>query len=248
MRLKGKVAIITGGNSGIGLETAKLFVSEGARVLVTGRNEESLASAAKELGSQALVVRCDVSELSSLDDLTKLVRDTYGRIDILFANAGTANFVALPDVSEAYFDSMMNTNVKGAYFTVQRLTPLLNDHASVILTGSSLSLKGVMGGSVYSATKAAIRSLARSFTAELVERGIRVNVLSPGPIETPIFARMNLPPEKFDKLMQANVAKVPLKRMGRPDEIAKAALFLASDDSSFIAGAELFADGGVAQL
>lgn len=247
-RLLNKKIVITGGTSGIGLATAKLFLEEGAEVAIVGRGRSSIADAVKNLSGKAIGIQADVSRIADLEKMKSEVIAKWDRIDVLFANAGVANFVPLDQVDEAFFDQIIDTNLKGLYFTVQKFAPFLNDNASVILTGSSLSVKGRPGGSVYAASKAAVRSLARSLSSELVERGIRVNVLSPGPIETPIFARMDLPREKFEAMMDTYKKVVPLKRMGKPEEIAKAALFLASADSSYVIGAELFADGGIAQL
>ena len=248
MRLKDKVVLITGGNSGIGLATAQLFIAEGARVAVSGRDQKSLDQARELLGEKSLVIKADVSHLADLDRMFSEVESEFGKIDVLFANAGIAQFRPLAEVNEAFFDSMMDINVKGLYFTVQKSLSVLRDGASVILTGSSIDVKGRPGSSVYGATKAAVRSLARGFSADLLDRNIRVNVLSPGPIETPIFEKMTTSTEARFATLEAFKKNVPLKRLGTPDEIGKVALFLASDDSSFLLGAEIYADGGVAQL
>lgn len=247
-KLDGKIALITGGNSGIGLATAKAFAQNGAKVAISGRDQKTLDEAMKVLGTNALAIRADVAKLSDLDSMFEKIKTSFGKIDILFANAGIANFRPLPEIDERFFDSMMSINVKGLFFTIQKALPFLNNGASVILTGSSIDVKGRPGSSVYGATKAAVRSLARGFSADLIDRNIRVNVLSPGPIDTPIFEKMSLSKEAHAATLEAFKKNVPLKRLGTPDEIAKVALFLASEDSSFMLGAEIYADGGVAQL
>ncbi|MBX9767019.1 MAG: SDR family oxidoreductase [Bdellovibrionales bacterium] len=247
-KLTGKVALITGGNSGIGLASAKLFAREGAKIVITGRDEKSLAEAQKALGPDALVIKADVSRLNEIDEMFKKINQSVGKLDILFANAGVAFFKPLSQVDEQFFDSMMDVNVKGLYFTIQKSLSTLNDGASIILTGSSIDIKGRPGSSVYGATKAAVRSIARGFSADLLDRNIRVNVLSPGPIDTPIFEKMTTSIEAHLATIEAFKKNVPLKRLGTPEEIAKVALFLAGDDSSFLLGAEIYADGGVSQL
>lgn len=248
-KLEGKVAVITGGNSGIGLATAKRFVAEGAQVFITGRRQNELDAAVKQIGGNVTGVQGDVSKLADLDRLYATVKQKAGRIDVLFANAGGGEFARLGEITEEHFDKTFNINVKGLLFTVQKALPLLPDGASVILNASIVSIKGMENFSVYSATKAAVRSFARSWTIDLKERKIRVNTLSPGPIETPavdgLAAQANI---QTDQLKAGLTAGVPLGRMGTPDEIAKAAVFLASDDSSFVAGIELFVDGGMAQI
>lgn len=249
MKLKNKVAVITGGNSGIGLATAKQFVAEGAQVFITGRRQNELDAAVKEIGGNVIGVQGDVSKLEDLDRLFATVQEKAGRIDVLFANAGGGEFARIGEITEAHFDKTFNINVKGVLFTVQKALPLLPDGASVILNASIVSIKGMENFGVYSATKAAVRSFARTWTNELKERQIRVNVISPGPIETPALDGLakdaNLP---ADQLKAGLLAGVPLGRMGKPEEIAKVAVFLASDDSSFVAGIELFVDGGMAQI
>jgi NAD(P)-dependent dehydrogenase (short-subunit alcohol dehydrogenase family) len=240
-RLQGKVAVITGGSTGIGLATAKLFVSEGAYVFITGRRQKELDEGVKAIGGNVSGVQGDVAELADLDRLYEAVK-AKGRIDIVFANAGLAEFASLEDVTEEHFDRIFNINVKGVLFTVQKALPLLNDGASIILTGSVASVKGTPAFSVYGASKAAIRNFVRGWTVELKDRRIRSNVLSPGPIETPLVAT-----QPQDAIAQI-AATIPMGRMGEPDEVAKAALFLASDDSSFVTGIELFVDGGRAQI
>lgn len=247
-RLEGKVAVITGGNSGIGLATAQVFRDEGARVAIAGRSSKTLEQAAKALGSGSLAVQGDVSKLADIDKLFAEVTKKFGKIDILFVNAGIGKFVPLPEATEQHFNEIFDTNVKGAYFTVQRAIPHLNDGASIILNASVVDIMGMPGTSVYSASKAALRSFARTLAAELVDRRIRVNVVSPGPIATPIQSRMGLPPEALDEIMRDLTAKVPMKRIGQADEVARTVLFFATPDSSFITGSELYVDGGMGQL
>src|SRR6202163_2683562 len=237
-KLKGKVAVITGGTTGIGLAAAKLFVREGAYVFITGRRQKELDEAVKEIGSNIIGVQGDVAKLADLDRLYEIVK-AKGRIDIVFANAGLAEFSLLESITEEHFDKLFNINVKGTLFTVQKALPLLNDGSSIILTGS---IAGVKGTPVYGATKAAIRNFVRAWTVELKDRRIRSNVLSPGPTDTPLVTR-----QPVDAIARI-VSTIPMGRMGEPDEIAKAALFLASDDSSFVTGIELFVDGGRAQI
>ena len=241
-KLQGKVAVITGGSTGIGFAAAKLFVEEGAYVFITGRRQKELDDAVKAIGDNATGVQGDVSKLSDLDRLYEIVKAEGRRIDVVFANAGLGEFAALGSISEEHFDRLFNINVKGALFTVQKAVPLLNDGASIILTGSVASTKGTPAFWVYGATKAAIRNFVRAWTVELKDRRIRSNVLSPGPTETPLVGRQR--PEA----VAAIVSTIPMGRMGSAEEIAKAALFLASDDSSFITGIELFVDGGRAQI
>lgn len=244
-KLEGKVAVVTGGNSGIGLATAKEFKREGARVVVTGRDARTLAEAAREIGGDVLALRSDASSLADIDELFAAVKERYGRVDVLFVNAGVGKFAPLEETDEALFDQIMDINFKGAYFTVKKALPLLNDGASVILNTSVVAHVGFPGASVYSASKAALLSLVRTLSADLVGRGVRVNAVSPGPVETPIFGKMGLAPEAKDETMKGFREQVPLKRFGRPEEIAKAVLFLASSDSSFLVGTEILADGGV---
>jgi NAD(P)-dependent dehydrogenase (short-subunit alcohol dehydrogenase family) len=247
-KLDGKIALITGGNSGIGLATAKRFVSEGAYVFITGRTQSKLDAAVKEIGSNVTAVQGDVANLKDLDRLFAQIQKEKGRLDIVFANAGVFQYAALEAVDEEFFDNIFNCNVKGLLFTVQKALPLLPDGASVILNGSIVGSKGIPSNSVYSATKAAVRSFARTWTAELKARRIRVNVVSPGPIDTDALQEL-FSTSDVGKQRLANIASiVPMGRLGTPDEIAKAALFLASDDSSYITGIELFVDGGTAQV
>jgi len=241
-KLQGKVAVITGGTTGIGFAAAKLFVEEGAFVFITGRRQKELEQAVKAIGSNVAGVQGDVAKLADLDRLYKTVEATGRRIDIVFANAGFAEFASLGSITEEHFDRLFNVNVKGALFTVQKALPLLNDGGSIILTGSVGSVKGTPAFWVYGATKAAIRNFVRAWTIELKDRRIRSNVLSPGPTETPLVGQ-----QPVDAIARI-VSTIPMGRMGEPDEIARAALFLASDDSSFVTGIELFVDGGRAQV
>jgi NAD(P)-dependent dehydrogenase (short-subunit alcohol dehydrogenase family) len=241
-RLQGKVAVITGGSTGIGFAAAELFVEEGAYVFITGRRQRELDDAVKAIGHNVTGVQGDVTNLTDLDRLYETVEAEGHRIDVVFANAGFAEFAALGSITEEHFDKLFNVNVKGALFTVQKALPLLNDGSSIILTGSVGSVKGTPGFWVYGATKAAIRNFVRAWTVELKDRRIRSNVLSPGPTETPLVERS--PTEAVARI----VSTIPMGRMGSAEEIAKAALFLASDDSSFVTGIELFVDGGRAQI
>jgi len=241
-KLQGKVAVITGGTEGIGLAVAQLFVREGAYVFITGRRQKELDEAVTAIGSNVTGVQGDVAKLADLDRLYETVGKVKGRIDIIFANAGIAEFVPLGKVSEGHFDKLFSINVKGALFTVQKGLPLLNDGGSIILTGSVYGVKGAAAFGVYAASKAAIRSFVRTWTADLKDRRIRSNVISPGPIRTPQLSRQSA------DVIARIVSTVPMGRIGEPDEVAKAALYLASDDSSFVTGIELFVDGGIAQI
>jgi NAD(P)-dependent dehydrogenase (short-subunit alcohol dehydrogenase family) len=241
-KLRDKVAVITGGTAGIGLATADLFVKEGAYVYITGRRQKELVEAVKTIGNNVTGVQGDVTKLSDLDRLYETVKAAGRRIDIVFANAGFAEFLSLGKITEEHFDKLFDINVKGTLFTVQKALPLLNDGASIILTGSVASIKGTPAFWVYGATKAAIRNFVRGWTVELKERRIRSNVLSPGPTDTPQVARQNA------DVIARIVSTIPIGRIGTSEEIAKAALFLASDDSSFVAGIELFVDGGRGQI
>lgn len=245
--LQGKIAVVTGGSTGIGLGIAKRFVLEGAFVFITGRRQNELDRAVSEIGGDVVGVRADVSQLAQLDALYSTVKAQKGRIDVLVANAGGGEFAALGTITEEHFDRTFSTNVKGVLFTVQKALPLLGKGASVILTGSTTSILGGPAFSVYSATKAAVRNFARSWILDLRGQDIRVNVLSPGPVKTPGLAGLVTPDEE-QALLESLAAKVPLGRVGDPDEIGKAAVFLASDASSFVNGAELFVDGGEAQV
>lgn len=246
--LEGKVAVITGGSSGIGLATAKLFQEVGARVAISGRNQKALDAAVNELGGGVLAIRSDVSKLSDLDTLFEIVTKKLGRIDVLFANAGIAKFAPVSDVSEDAYDETFDINVKGVFFTVQKAIPFLNDNASVILNTSFVNQVGVPTTSIYAASKAAVRSLGRSISVELATRGIRVNVVSPGPIATPLYGKLGLAKEAVEAFAANIVSQVPLKRFGKPEEVAQTALFLASSASSYVTGVELNVDGGLGQV
>ena len=247
-KLEGKVAVVTGGNSGIGLATAKEFREQGARVVITGRDRRTLEEAAREIGGDVLAVHADASSLEDTDRLFAAVAEKFGKIDVLFVNAGIGKFAPIEAVTEELFDQIMDINFKGAYFTIQRALPLLNDNASVILNTSISAHIGKPNSSVYAASKAALLTLARTLSAELLGRGIRVNAVSPGPVATPIFERLGLQPEEVQEKTRKIQEQVPLKRFGRPEEIAKTVLFLASSDSSFLLGTEIVADGGMSQL
>jgi len=246
-KLEGKVAVITGASSGIGLATARRFVSEGAYVYITGRRQSELDAAVRQIGKNVTAVQGDVSQLADLDRLYATVKQQHGRIDIVFANAGIGEFASLGEISEAHFDKLFNINVKGLLFTVQKALPLLQDGGSIILTASTGSIKAVPGLSVYHATKAAVRSFVHSWTLDLQARKIRVNAVSPGPTDTLFQSHLGLTEEQRKQIV-TSVPAIPLGRLGDPDEIAKAVVFLASDDSSFITGIELFVDGGQAQV
>jgi NAD(P)-dependent dehydrogenase (short-subunit alcohol dehydrogenase family) len=247
-KLEGKIALITGGNSGIGLATAKHFVREGAHVFITGRRESELVAAVKEIGSNASAGQGDVSNRSDLDRLFAQIKREKGKLDIVFAHAGVARLAPFGTISEEHFDSLFNSNVKGLLFTVQKALPLLPDGASIILNASVGASKGIPERSVYNATKAAVRSFARTWTTDLKDRRIRVNAVSPGPIDTPGLNDLVASSGAGEQQLKTLSNSVPLGRLGTPDEIAKAVVFLASDDSSYVAGTELFVDGGFAQV
>lgn len=248
-KLEGKIALITGGNSGIGLATAKRFVNEGAYVFITGRREPELAAAIKEIGGNVTGVRGDVANLGDLDRLFAQIKSEKGKIDIVFANAGGAGFAPLGQITEEHFDALFNSNVKGVLFTVQKALPLLRDGASIILTASIVASKAIgPEWTVYSATKAGVRSFARTWTTDLKDRRIRVNAVSPGATDTPGLREFLADAETGQERLKMLSNNVPLGRLGAPDEIAKAVVFLASDDSSYVTGTELFVDGGFAQV
>jgi NAD(P)-dependent dehydrogenase (short-subunit alcohol dehydrogenase family) len=246
-KLEGKIAVITGANSGIGLATAKRFVSEGAYVFITGRRQKELDAAVSAIGKNVIGIQGNVSNLTDLDQLYNTVKDQEGHLDILFANAGIAEFAPLGEISEEHFDKIFDINVKGVLFTVQKALPLFQDGGSIILNASGAASKGILTFSVYSASKATIRSFARTWTVDLKHRNIRVNAVSPGPIDTPAFDRL-AQNEEQGKQLKHLIATVPMGRRGSPDEIAKVVSFLASDESSYITGIELFVDGGLAQI
>src|SRR5713226_2243274 len=247
-KLEGKIALITGGNSGIGLATAKQFVSEGAYAFITGRRDTELAAAAKDIGRNVTGVQGDVSNLGDLDRLFTQIKREKGKLDIVFANAGVATYAPFGRITEDHFNSIFNINVKGLLFTVQKALSLLPDGASIILNASIVASKGLSANSVYSATKAAVRSFARTWTTDLKDRHIRVNAVSPGSIDTPGLSDLLASSEVGEERKKMISNSVPLGRFGTPDEIAKAVVFLASDDSSYITGTELFVDGGFAQV
>ena len=247
-KLEGKIALITGGSSGIGLATAKQFVNEGAYVFITGRREAELAAAVKEIGSHVTGVQGDVSNLGDLDRLFAQIKREKGKLDIVFANAGVATYAPFGKITEELYDSIFDINVKGLLFTVQKALPLLPDGGSIILNASIVASKGLQANSVYSATKAAVRSFARTWTTDLKHRRIRVNAVSPGSIDTPGLSELLASAEVGEQRKKTISNSVPLGRFGTPDEIAKAVVFLASDDSSYITGTELFVDGGFAQV
>lgn len=247
-KLEGRIALVTGGSSGIGLATAKQFIQEGAFVYITGRRQAELDAAVETLGSQAKAVRADASNLTDLDGLYAQIRQDKGRLDVLFVNAGGGSFAPIGQITEEQFDRTFDTNVKGVLFTVQKALPLIPDGGSIVLNASIVSVQGTPNFSVYSASKAAVRSFARTWTSDLKDRRIRVNVVSPGPIDTPGLSGLAQNEEQKNALYAQLAADVPLGRLGEPEEIAKAAVFLASEDASYIAGIELFVDGGTAQI
>ena len=247
-RLAGKTALITGGTTGIGFATAKLFLQEGARVAITGQDAARVAEAGAALGAGVIAIRADVVKSSDMAEVAERLQREFGGLDIVFANAGIARPAGFADVDDAHIDEQIGVNFKGAIHTVQKMLPLLRHPSSVIFTGTSLAEQGIEGLSVYSATKAALRSLARTLSAELRERGVRVNVLSPGLIETPIYGKLGMPPEAVREWATHLMERVPAARFGQAEEIARAALFLASDDSSFMLGENLLVDGGMATL
>ena len=247
-KLEGKIALITGGNSGIGLATAKQFVNEGAYVFITGRRDPELAAAVKEIGRNVTGVRGDVSHLGDLGRLFAQIKREKGTLDVVFANAGIAQYAPFGAITEEHYDSIFDINVKGLLFTVQKALPLMPDGASIILTASIVASRGLAANSVYSATKAAVRSFAQTWTTDLKNRRIRVNAVSPGPIDTPGLNDLAASTGAGEQRLKMLSNSVPLGRLGRPDEIAKAVVFLASDDGSYITGTELFVDGGIAQV
>jgi NAD(P)-dependent dehydrogenase (short-subunit alcohol dehydrogenase family) len=247
-KLDGKIALITGGNGGIGLATARQFVHEGAYVFITGRRDSELAAAVRAIGRNVTGVQGDVSKLGDLDRLFGQIKQEKGKLDIVFANAGVAQYAPFGKITEEHYDSIFDINVKGLLFTVQKALPLLPDGASIILNASIVASKGLAANSVYSATKAAVRSFARTWTTDLKDRRIRVNAVSPGPIDTPGLTDLAASTGAGEQRLKAIASNVPLGRLGKPEEIAKAVVFLASDDSSFMTGTELFVDGGFAQV
>jgi len=247
-KLEGKIALITGGTSGIGLATAEQFVNEGAYVFITGRRDPALATAVKEIGRNVIGVQADVSNLGDLDRLFAQIEREKGKLDIVFANAGAAKYAPIGEITEEFYNSIFNINVKGLLFTVQKALPLMPDGASIILNASIVASKGLASNSVYSATKAAVRSFARTWTTDLKDRRIRVNAVSPGSIDTPGLNDLLASSEVGQQRKKMISDSIPLGRLGTPNEIAKVVVFLASDDSSYITGTELFVDGGMAQV
>lgn len=243
-----KIVVVTGGSSGIGLATAKKFAEQGARVVITGRDAGALEAAAADIGRDTRAIACDVSDVDAVNRLFKEVGDTFGRVDVVFANAGISRMAPFEQVDEGFFDEHFDINTKGLFFTVQAALPLISEGGSVLLCGSILGAKGMANLSVYNATKAAVRSFARTWVEELRGRSVRVNVISPGPIETPMFSKLGLSEEQVQAMGAALLPQIPLARLGQAEEIADAALFLASPNSSFVNGAELAVDGGMAQV
>tara|TARA_R110000868_G_scaffold165328_2_gene398323 strand:+ start:1146 stop:1907 length:762 start_codon:yes stop_codon:yes gene_type:complete len=246
-KLAGKIAVITGGNSGIGLATAKRFVEEGAHVVITGRREKELAEAAALIGKNVTTVAGDITRLEDLDRLYAVVKEKHGHIDVLYANAGWGEVAPIGAATEAHFEKTFDLNAKGTFFTVQKAIPLFKDGGSIILTTSAANVMGLPTFAVYAATKAAVRSFVRAWAVELKDRNIRVNAVSPGPIETPALEKAGIPPELLDQAIAGFASQVPLGRRGRPEEIAATVAFLASEESSYITGVELAVDGGMAQ-
>lgn len=247
-RLKEKIALITGGTTGIGFATAELFVREGVKVAITGQNQERLNRASKSLGAEVLAIRADTRLLNDLDTVVAQIKERWGRLDILFVNAGIAKFGPLLDVDEAFINETMDTNFKGALFTVQKAVPLMKENSSIVFNTSINNQMGMLNSGIYAASKAALRSLTRVLAAELIERGIRVNAVSPGPVKTTILNKLGIPQEQVDQVAAKLQQSIPIKRFGEPEEIAKAVLFLASDEASFVLGEELVVDGGWTRL
>jgi len=245
-KLAGKIALVTGGNGGLGLAAAKRFVAEGATVYITGRRQKELDSAVREIGAGVVGIQGDIANLADLDRMFATIRERSGRLDILFANAGVGEFVPLGQITEAHFDRIFDINVKGTVFTVQKALPLMREGGAIVINGSMVSIKGMAAFSVYAATKAALRSFARTWSVDLKGRGIRINVVSPGTVITPGYGALG--DEHVDQIKKGVAATTPLGRVGTPDEIASAVVFLASDESSYMTGADLFVDGGAAQV
>ena len=247
-KLDGKIALITGGTTGIGYATARLFQQEGAHVIATGQNPKTVAEARESLGGGAEVIQSDGSDVAATRALFAGIKERHGRLDIAVVNAGIAHFMPFEAVDEAFFDRQFALNVRGAFFAMQQAALIMADGGAIVLTASVAGVKGMAGSTVYSATKAALRSFGRTFAAELAPRNIRVNTVSPGPIETPIMGKMELPPDAAQGVAESLKAMVPLKRFGSAEEVATAMLFLASDDGSFVTGVDLLVDGGIGSL
>lgn len=244
----GKVAVVTGGNSGMGLATAQEFARRGAKVVISGRDEKTLAAAAEKIAGETLAVRADIARLADIDRLFAETKARFGAIDVLFANAGVGRFFSLEEATEEFYDEIMDINLKGTFFTLQKALPLLNDGGAIVVNTSVASKKGFGNFSVYSASKAGLRSLVRSSAGELAPRNIRVNAVAPGPIDTPIFTRLDMTPQAAQEAKEGFATAVPLRRMGTPEEVALAVAFLASSDASYITGVELNVDGGMGQI
>ena len=247
-RFTNKIVVITGGTSGIGLAAAKQFIKEGAKVVVTGRNPQSVSDAQMEIGPDGLAIAADVTKSAELESLFQQVREKYGRIDVLYVNAGIAKLGSVAETTEDVFDYVLSANFRGAYFTVQKALPLLPDGGSIVFTTSWFDAAGVAGTSAVSASKAALRNFTRTLASELINRNIRVNAVSPGVIETPLFGKLGLGEADAQQLGHTLLQQIPVKRFGKPEEVATAVAFLASDDASYITGVELAVDGGRTQL
>jgi NAD(P)-dependent dehydrogenase (short-subunit alcohol dehydrogenase family) len=247
-RFQGKVAVVTGGNSGIGLGVAKAYAREGAQVAITGRNEKTLQAAAEEIGNGTLAIRSDAGELADIEAAVKKIDERFGRIDALFVNAGVGKFVPFEQVTEAFFDETVGINMKGVFFTVQKAVPLMSKGSAIVLNASINAHLGMPGTTVYGATKAAVVNMAKTLSADLLEKGIRVNAISPGPITSALLTRDGITQEKLQETKDWIQGQVPIKRFGTPEEIAAAVLYLTSPESAFVIGAELLIDGGMATL
>lgn len=247
-RFEGKKVLVTGGSTGIGYASAKLFVLEGAEVIIAARSDRDLKAAADELGSKAIPIVCDVSSLQDLSKMFDQVKDRFGELDAVFVNAGIAPFAPFSQVDEVSYDKIFDVNLKGAFFTAQKAIPLMKKGGSLVFNTSVVNVKGFPGTSVYSASKAGLRSFVRTLAAEASELGVRINAVAPGPIETPIYGKLGLPPEAVEEMGKSFASQVPLKRFGTPDEVARTVAFLASDESSFIHGVEIAVDGGLSQV
>jgi NAD(P)-dependent dehydrogenase (short-subunit alcohol dehydrogenase family) len=249
MRFTDKVALVIGGNSGIGRAAAVAFGAEGAKVVITGRDPKTLAEVAAQVGAGTLAIRSDVADMASLDEVMRQVREKHGRIDALFVNAGIGTFAPIPEITPERWDEVHNVNLRGCFFAAQKALPLMRRGGSIVFTGSIGSVLGVPGNAIYASAKAGLRAVSRIFAVELVAQGIRVNMVSPGPTETPIINRnVGMDPAAVDALRQMMIANTPMRRMGEPEEIARAVLFLSSSEASFITGVDLFVDGGVVEL